>query len=99
MPDEKTPAIQTATVPSSVTLERGAMERVLARASELQALGADAPEGLTEAQLLELGKEVGISSEHLRQALAEERTRVAPFPKSTASSDRGTAPPWPAPRA
>jgi hypothetical protein len=58
-------------------MERGAMERVLARASELQALGADAPEGLTEAQLLDLGKEVGISGEHLRQALAEERTRVA----------------------
>ena len=76
MSDEKTPAIQTTTVSSAPTLERGALERVLARASELQALGADAPEGLTETQL-ELGKEVGISSEHLRQALAEERTRVA----------------------
>jgi hypothetical protein len=50
---------------------------VLARATELQALGADAPEGLTEEQLMELGRDVGIPPEHLRQALAEERTRVA----------------------
>ena len=32
---------------------------------------------LTEAQLLELAKEVGLDPMHLRQALAEERTRVA----------------------
>ena len=49
----------------------------MARAAELQALGADTPDGLSEAQILDLGREVGISSEHLRQALAEERTRVA----------------------
>jgi hypothetical protein len=78
MPDEKIGPSQVPTVTAASTpLERGALERVLARASELQALSAETPEGLTEAQLLELGREVGISAEHLRQALAEERTRVA----------------------
>ena len=61
---------------SLAPLDRAALERVLARATELQAHLADAPEELTEKQLLELGNEVGISSDHLKQALAEERTRV-----------------------
>lgn len=61
--------------PAPVT--RGALERVLARASELQTASGDARESetMTEAQLIELGKEVGLSPEHLRQALAEERAR------------------------
>ena len=59
---------------------RGAMERVLARAAELQAAGGDTAESdaMSEAQLIELGKEVGLSAEHLRQALAEERARGEP---------------------
>lgn len=57
-------------------LDRGALERVLARAAELQVGSGEPEEALTEAQILELGKEVGLSAEHLRQALAEERTRV-----------------------
>ena len=59
-------------------LERAALERVLARAAELQAGDADTGEiTLTEAQILEVGNEVGIPAKHLRQALAEERSRVA----------------------
>lgn len=58
-------------------LDRGALERVLARAAELQVGSGEPEEVLTEAQILELGKEVGLSSQHLRQALAEERTRIA----------------------
>jgi hypothetical protein len=61
---------------SAAPLDRGAMERVLARASELATNSADAPDGMTEAQLLEIGKEVGLSPTALQQALAEERTRV-----------------------
>jgi hypothetical protein len=58
-------------------LERAALERVLARAAELQAAEADPGEPrLTEAQILEVGNEVGIPAKHLRQALAEERSRV-----------------------
>ena len=58
-------------------LDRGAMERVLARAAELQAGSGEPEEALSEEQIIELGKEVGISPQHLRQALAEERTRVS----------------------
>jgi hypothetical protein len=61
---------------------RGALERVLARAAELQsASGEDIgpAETLTEAQVLDLGKEVGLSPDHIRQALAEERARVEPL--------------------
>ncbi|MEX2180169.1 MAG: hypothetical protein WD801_15745 [Gemmatimonadaceae bacterium] len=60
---------------------RGALERVLARASELQGAIGDESETrdtLTEGQVVELGREVGLSPEHIRQALAEERARIAP---------------------
>jgi len=61
---------------SLAPLDRAALERVLARATELQAKLADTPDELTEKQVLELAGEVGISADHMRQALAEERTRV-----------------------
>jgi hypothetical protein len=61
-------------------LDRAALERVLARASELQAGTGDPGESMTEEQLVELGKEVGLSPEHVRQAIAEEQTRVAVQP-------------------
>lgn len=64
-------------------LDRGALERVLARAAELQVASGEPEEVLSEDQILELGKEVGLSAQHLRQALAEERTRV------TLPPDRG----------
>lgn len=69
-------------------LDRGALERVLARAAELQAGSGEPEEVLTEAQILDLGKEVGLSAEHLRQALAEERTRVALPPDSAGLSSK-----------
>jgi hypothetical protein len=56
-------------------LDRAALERVLARAAELQIGPNDPGEEFTEEQLIELGKEVGLPAQHLRQALAEERTR------------------------
>lgn len=59
------------------SLDRAALERVLARAAELQAGMGDTHESMTEEQLVELGKEVGLSAEHVRQAIAEEQTRVA----------------------
>lgn len=58
-------------------LGRDALERVLARAAELQAVDADPSDAmLTEDQLLEVGREVGLSPQHIRQALAEERSRI-----------------------
>jgi hypothetical protein len=74
-----------AVVPSSrmaldrAPLDRATLERVLARAAELQTAAGDDTEptdGLTEQQLLDIGREVGLATGHLRQALAEERTRV-----------------------
>lgn len=56
-----------------------ALERVLARASELQAQqqAGTAGDGLTEAQLVELGKEVGLDAVAMRQAMAEELSRAS----------------------
>ncbi len=71
--------------PPAPRLDRGALERVLARAAELQADSGDTSDEFTEDQLLELGREVGLSSQHLRQALAEERTR------SVADDEHGIA--------
>jgi hypothetical protein len=56
-------------------IARTALERVLARATELQGPGADAPEQISESRLLEIAREVGIDANHVRQALAEERAR------------------------
>lgn len=64
--------------PVPATIDRASVDRVLARALELQAVSSADPEGrLTEEQLVSLAKEVGLDPVHLRQALAEEKTRVA----------------------
>ena len=65
-------------LPAKRAIDRAALERVLRRAGELQAASADptdVAETLTEEQLIALGQEVGLSPQHIRQALAEERTR------------------------
>lgn len=61
-----------------VVLDRSTLERVLARAAELQATShvGDIGESLNEDQLIEIGKEVGLAPAILSQALAEERTRI-----------------------
>lgn len=82
MADEKSsvPAPAAAPVPAvrPTLLDRQALERVLARAAELQGAGAipESSDLISESQLLEIGSEVGIGSAMLNQALAEERTRV-----------------------
>ncbi len=73
--DEAREPRQTPALP--VTLDRSALERVLARAAELQAAQAEPADGMSESQLIDVGNEVGIPAELVRQALAEERTRVA----------------------
>jgi hypothetical protein len=81
--------------PAGRTLDRAALERVLARASELQAGTGDAAESMTEEQLIELGKEVGLPAEHVRQAIAEEQTRVAVAePEGRASGVFGPTTTW-----
>src|SRR5215469_11178784 len=65
--------------PPSGALDRAAVERVLARAAQLQNQTPnteDAPDVLTDDQVIAAGAEVGLSVMHIRQAIAEERTRV-----------------------
>jgi hypothetical protein len=57
-------------------LQRAALERVLLRAAELQAVSADVPEALSEQELISVAGEVGISPAALKQALSEERMRI-----------------------
>jgi hypothetical protein len=76
------------------SLDRAALERVLARASELQATTGDVSESMTEQQLIELGKEVGLSPEHVRQAIAEEQTRVAVQEPTRAAGLFGAGTAW-----
>ncbi|HKS07769.1 MAG TPA: hypothetical protein VJR92_15810 [Gemmatimonadaceae bacterium] len=58
-------------------LDRVALERVLSRASQLHGQQSEEPTGaLSDDQILELGKEVGLSPDALRQAIAEERGRA-----------------------
>jgi hypothetical protein len=63
-------------VPAGQALPRAALERVLLRAAELHTASSEVPETLSEADLLALANEVGISPLAVRQALAEERMRV-----------------------
>ena len=60
-------------------LDRTAIERVLARAAELQVANSATDQSgmLTEGQLVEIAKEAGISPTMVSQALAEERSRIA----------------------
>ena len=76
------------------SLDRAALERVLARASELQAGTGDVSESMTEDQLIELGKEVGLSPEHVRQAIAEEHTRVVVQDSNRVSGFFGPTTAW-----
>jgi hypothetical protein len=48
-------------------------EQVIRRAAELQARGLESPdsEGMSEAEVLRIGREIGISPVHVRRALAE----------------------------
>jgi len=57
---------------------REALERIIKRAAELQAGEREIGEGLSERELLTLGKDVGIPDRYLRQALLEEQTRTTP---------------------
>ena len=63
-------------LPARLTLDRAALDRVLGRAAELAVSSPEGLESLTEERVIEIGREVGIAESHLRQALAEERTRL-----------------------
>lgn len=64
--------------PLPARIDRAALERILQRATEMQAAERDIGEGLTPDEVVALGKEVGIPAPYLRQAILEERSRAAP---------------------
>jgi hypothetical protein len=71
MPDAPRPPVP------SPSIDRASVDRILSRALELQSSSSVDPDGrLTEAQLEALAREVGLDPVNLRQALAEERTRI-----------------------
>jgi hypothetical protein len=71
MPDDLRPPV------ASPSIDRASVDRILARALELQSSSSVDSDGrLTEAQLEALAREVGLDPINLRQALAEERTRI-----------------------
>lgn len=57
-------------------ISREALERIIQRAAELQTGERDIGEGLTEEEVVALGKDVGIPAHYLKQALLEERIRL-----------------------
>ena len=75
--DEK-PPVPAPVAPRQTLLDRQALERVLARAAELQGASAlpESADLISEGQLLEIGNEVGLNPATIKQALAEERTRI-----------------------
>jgi hypothetical protein len=65
------------TPPIQGGLDRKAVERILARAAQLSNTTTTEPaERISEAQLMEIAKEVGLSPASVNQALAEERTHL-----------------------
>ena len=60
-------------------IDRAALERIIRRAAELQASQREIGEGLTEEDVLALGREVGIPVPYLRQAIVEVRRPGGPM--------------------
>lgn len=60
-------------LPAERKLTNEQFEMVIRRAAELQARAAEDPsgEGLSESEAIRIGREIGISPQHLRRALAE----------------------------
>lgn len=62
-------------VPADEQISRKALERIIQRAAELQASERELGDSLTEEQVMELGREVGLPARYLQQALLEEKSR------------------------
>lgn len=76
-------------------LDRRAVERILARAAELQNLdggGESESELIGEQQIVEIAREAGLAETSVRQAIAEERTRVGPVQERGAWHERLSGP-------
>ena len=71
--------------------DRDQLDRILQRAAELQAGERDPGSELSKEELLQLGRDVGIPSRHLEQAMMEEQTR-APEQRLDGFWDRAAGP-------
>lgn len=70
---------------------RHAVERVLARAAELQAASEVEPgDTISEARLLEIAREVGLDPAHVQQAIAEQRAQHLAGTSAGAAGDGST---------
>jgi hypothetical protein len=76
LPDPDRQSTKLTTHQADPVIPRSALERVLARATQLQGDGAEEADGVSESRILEIAREVGIEPSALRQALAEERARL-----------------------
>jgi hypothetical protein len=76
--DENKPPLPAPVAGRQTLLDRQALERVLARAAELQGASAlpESSDLISETQLIDIGNEVGLNPATINQALAEERTRI-----------------------
>lgn len=63
-------------VPRDQRVDRATLERVIQRATELQTREREIGDYLTEAEVMQLGEEVGIPAKHLRAALLEEQANA-----------------------
>ncbi|MCU0635780.1 MAG: hypothetical protein MUE41_12975 [Gemmatimonadaceae bacterium] len=73
---DPTSAGGTPALPTRPSLDRAALERVLARAAAMQAASPEDGEAISEAQLMEIAREVGLDPAHVQLAAAEERARA-----------------------
>lgn len=63
---------------SKPTIDRAALDRIIQRAAELQTGDRDIGDQLTSDEVLALGKEVGIPSKYLQQAMLEHQAAAQP---------------------
>ena len=72
-------------------IDRAALERIIQRAAELQTGEREIGDGLSPAEVLALGRDVGIPERYLQQAMLEERSRVG-GPAPSGFLDRALGP-------
>ena len=68
-------------------ISRESIERIIHHAAELQASERDIGDGMSRAELLALGREVGIPERYLVQALLEEETQPPAQPRTRSALD------------
>jgi len=63
--------------PDHPRIDRAALDRIIQRATELQTGEREIGDNLTPAEVLDLGRDVGIPAKYLQQAMLEHRMGAA----------------------